>query len=86
MKKETHALIENDKWELVPPFGQKKSINCKWVYKVRHNVKGTVNRLKARLVAMAYMQTHGINYEETFSLVAKMATTRMIVALASAKG
>jgi hypothetical protein len=45
-----------------------------------------VNRYKARLVAKGYAQTYGIDYEETYSPVAKMTTVRAIIAMVVAKG
>jgi hypothetical protein len=45
-----------------------------------------VNRYKARLVAKGYAQTYGIDYEETYSPIAKMTTIRAIIAMAAAKG
>jgi hypothetical protein len=56
------------------------------VYKVKHNAYGFVNKYKARLVVKGYAQTYGIDYEETYSLVAKMTIVRTIIAMASAKG
>jgi hypothetical protein len=44
-----------------------------------------VSRYKTRLVAKGYAQTYGINYEETYSLVAKMTTVRAIIAMVVAK-
>jgi hypothetical protein len=56
------------------------------VYKVKHNVDGFVSRYKTRLVAKGYAQTYGINYEETYSPVAKMTIVRVIIVMAAAKG
>jgi hypothetical protein len=56
------------------------------VYKVKHNADGYVSKYKARLVAKGYAQTYGIDYEETYSLVAKLMIVRIIIAMAIAKG
>ena len=64
----------------------KKAIGCRWIYKVKHKVGGSVNRYKARLVAVGYAQTHDVDYEETFALVAKMTTVQTVIVLAVAKG
>jgi len=85
MDEEMAALDVNATWELVALPKDKKVIGCKWVYKVKHNVDGFVNRYKARLVAKGYAQTYGIDYEETYSPVAKMTIVRAIIAMAAAK-
>ncbi len=64
----------------------KKTIGRKWVYKVKHNANGYVSRYKARLVVKGYAQIHGIDYEETYSLVAKMTIVRAIIVMATTKG
>ena len=86
MKEEMHALLKNEKWDLVPTSPHKKAIGCRWIYKVKYNVDGSVNRYKARLVAKGYAQTHGVDYEETFALVAKMTTVRTVIGLPRQKG
>jgi len=86
MDEEMAALDANATWELVTLSEDKKAIGCKWVYKVKHNADGSVSRYKARLVAKGYAQTYGIDYEETYSLVAKMTTVRAIIVMAVAKG
>jgi len=83
MDEEMNALYENETWDLVPFPEGKKSIGCKWVYKVNHDSDGSVSRYKACLVAKGYAYTYGIDYEETFALVAKMETVRAMIAVAA---
>ncbi len=86
MDEKMATLDANVTWELAALPKDKKAIGCKWVYKVKHNVGGSMNKYKARLVAKGYAQTYGINYEETYSPIAKMTTVRAIIAMAAAKG
>jgi len=86
MDEEMVALDANATWELVALPKDKKAIGCKWVYKVKHNADGSVSKYKTRLVAKGYAQTYGIDYEETYSLVAKMTIIRAIIVMAATKG
>jgi hypothetical protein len=86
MDEEMVALDANATWEWVVFPKDKKAIGCKWVYKVKHNADGSVSKYKARLVAKGYAQNYGIDYEETYSPVAKMTIVRAIIAMATAKG
>eukprot|EP00253_Pinus_taeda_P012581 PITA_12581 len=86
MQKEYDALIKNDTWRLVdPPFGT-KPIGCKWVYKNKYKVDGSLDKHKARLVAKGFAQKEGVDYEETFAPIAKWATIRTLFALAAQNG
>ncbi len=56
------------------------------MYKIEHNVDGCVSRYKARLVTKGYAQIYGINYEETYSPVAKMTIVKAIITMVATKG
>ena len=62
------------------PIG-KKAIGCRWVFAIKFNPDGSVARLKARLVAKGYVQTYGVDYFDTFSLVAKLTVVHLIISL-----
>ena len=81
-----NALDVSGSWELTPLPKEKKVIGCKWVYKVKHNVDGSISKYKARLVAKGYSQKYGIDFEETFNPIAKMAIMRVVIVMATIKG
>ncbi|KAL0334641.1 UNVERIFIED_CONTAM: Retrovirus-related Pol polyprotein from transposon TNT 1-94 [Sesamum radiatum] len=85
MEEEIHSIEKNDTWELATLPSGHEAIGVKWVYKIKRNAKGEVERYKARLVAKGYKQKHGVDYEEVFAPVARLETIRLLIALCSTK-
>lgn len=85
MQEELEALIANHTWDVVQCPAGTEPIGCKWVYTVKLKSNGSIYHYKARLVALGNGQEYGINYEETFALVAKMTTVRTILAVAASQ-
>jgi hypothetical protein len=78
---EFHSLMQNETWTLTDlPLGR-KVIGCKWILKIKLKFDGRINIYKARLVAKAYSQVHGVDYHDTFSLVVKITSIQMLMAL-----
>eukprot|EP00253_Pinus_taeda_P031082 PITA_31082 len=83
MNEKYRSLLANDTWDLVPLPKGRKLVICKWVYRTKYGPDGKVDKHKARLVARGFSQVEGIDYTETFSLVAKMNSIRLILSLAA---
>jgi len=77
---------ESSTWDIVSLPKDKKPIGCQWIYKLKFNADGTVERPKTRLVACGNNQVQGDDFSETFAPVVKMGTIRSLLAVVAAKG
>ena len=89
MLKEYNALIGNNTWELVsrndPRVKGRKPTKSRWVYTIKYNRDGTVDRFKSRFVVCGYSQRHGIDYDRAFSATLRATTFRTLLSIAAGK-
>nr|GFA98832.1 hypothetical protein [Tanacetum cinerariifolium] len=82
---ELHEFECLEVWELVPRPDKVLVITLKWIYKVKLDELGGILKNKARLVARGYRQEEGIDFEESFSLVARLEAIRIFLAYGAHK-
>ncbi|GJX93809.1 retrovirus-related pol polyprotein from transposon TNT 1-94 [Tanacetum coccineum] len=85
MQEEIHEFERLKVWELVPCPDNVFLIKLKWIYKVKTDESGGVLKNKARLVAQGFNTRRGYDFEESFTLVARIKAIRIFVAYAAHK-
>jgi hypothetical protein len=83
LDEEMKSLLENGTWELVERKPGMKVIPSKWVFKLKRDSEGRINRYKCRLVAGGHRQTYGVDFEETFAPVSKATSLRVLLSIAA---
>jgi hypothetical protein len=86
MDSEIQVLQCNDTCHLIPLVKGANIIDCRWVYKIKRKLDGTIDRYKARLVAKGFKQRYGVDYEDNFTPVVKPATIRLVLSMAISQG
>ena len=80
---EFKSLDEARTWDIVLRPKNTNIVSCKWVFKIKRNAAGQIDKYKARLIAQGFSQVHGVNYYETYALVVRLTSLRLILAVAA---
>ena len=84
MEAEYAAHIENGTWRIVPMRPGMNVVGSRWVFKVKRNSDGSVDRFKARFVAQGFLQREGVDYTATFSPVSHFNSVRSLISIGNA--
>jgi hypothetical protein len=76
------SLMRNDVWDIVSRLEGKSVVSSRWLHKIKH-CRWYIEKFKARFVARGFSQKEGVEYEETFSLVARYASILAVISIAS---
>ena len=74
--------MNNGTWSLVSPPPNTNIVGCKWVYRVKLKVNGSIECYKAHLIAKGFHQEEGIDYFDTFSPIVKPTSIRLVLNIA----
>ena len=85
-RKELQSLRDNHVFtECKLPPGR-RTVRTKWIYKVKRDKNGNISKYKARLVAQGFTQIEGLDFNETYSPVARFTSIRTLLALSAILG
>ena len=72
MEDEIKSLHDNHTFDLVKLPKERKALNNRWGFQVKHEDGNPVPLYKARLGVKGFNQKRGVNFDEIFSPVVKM--------------
>ena len=85
IRDELEALLENETWEETQWTPDLRPLTTKWVFALKRDASGKIEKHKARLVVRGFEQREGVDFYQTFAPVARVESIRLLIALAAAK-
>ncbi|GKD73074.1 zinc finger, CCHC-type containing protein [Tanacetum coccineum] len=80
---EMDSIMDNNTWVLTDLPPRCRPLGCKWIFKRKLKVDGTVEKFMERLVIQDFKQKSGIDYFDTYAPVARISTIRLLIAMTS---
>lgn len=81
MQEELCQFKRNNVWESIPIPEDRNVIGTKWIYENKSDENGNLTRNKVRLVTEGYTQIEGVDFDETFTLVARLESIRLLLGI-----
>ena len=82
MHEELNQFVRNNVWELIPRLENVQVIDTKWIFKNKTNEDGEIIRNKSQLVAQGYTQVIGVDFDESFTPVARLESICILMSIA----
>jgi hypothetical protein len=86
IKEEIASLEEKKTFIIIPKPANAKLLDGRWIFKIKRNADGSIERYKARLVIKGYKQQFGVDFGETFASVCRYESIRLLFAITAAYG
>lgn len=85
MMEEYYVLMNNHTWSIIPIPPHRTTIRCRWIFKIKQNTNGSINRYKSQLVAKGNHQKPDFDFSETFSPVVQPTTIHTVLSIVVSK-
>ena len=83
MQDEMKSLHDNHTYDLVKLPKGKRSLENKWIFKMKQDANSTFPKYKARFVVKDFRQKKGVDFNEIFSTVVKMSSIKIALSFAA---
>jgi len=86
MLEEYDSIMNNDVWEVLSSLVRKSFVTSRWLYKTKYYADGNIEKHKFLFVVRGFSQVEGVDYDETFTLVAIYTSIKSIIVVVEKMG